>query len=145
MAEERIVMFADPEEMPGGTASGTKEPEARVKTRAEVKPVTTYRKLIAFGKQFEVEKDEDYKAAAMTFSEEAGLIARMRQQLAEDGMTVKKEYVKGRENVCVHPLIQEIPKHVDCANRTLKILSDILAARGKRKVEEIDGLSEFKL
>lgn len=142
MAEERIVMFTDPEEMPAGAAA----PEAKKpKVRAEAKPVTTYRKLISFGKVFEVEKDEDYKAAAMTFSEEADLIARMRQQLADDGMTVTKEYVKGRENVCVHPLIQEIPKHVDCANRTLKILSDIIVARGKRKTEEVDGLTEFKL
>ena len=152
MAEERIVMFTDPEEtalaerlrqqqMLAEAEQAAKKPKAR----AEAKPVTTYRKLISFGKLFEVEKDEDYKAAAMTFSEEAGLIARMRQQLAEDGMTVKKEYVKGRENICVHPLIQEIPKHVDCANRTLKILSDILVARGKRKIEEVDGLTEFKL
>ena len=109
------------------------------------KPVASYRKLIRFGKQFEVDKDEDYKAAAMTYAEEAELIAKMRNQLEEDGMTVKKEYVKGRENVCVHPLIQEIPKHVDCANRTLGILGDIIVKRGKKKPESDDALAEFRL
>lgn len=109
------------------------------------KAVSSYRKLLKFGKIFEVDKDEDYKAAAMTYAEEAALIARMRTQLDEDGMTVEKEYVKGRQNVCVHPLIQEIPKHIDCANRTLSIMGDIIVKRGKKKPGEVDGLSEFRM
>jgi len=109
------------------------------------KAVSSYRKLLKFGKIFEVHQDEDFKAAAMTYAEEADLIAKMRTQLAEDGMTVEKEYVKGRQNVCVHPLVTEIPKHVDCANRTLGILGDIIVKRGRKKPEEIDGLSEFRL
>lgn len=109
------------------------------------KAVSSYRKLLTFGKQFEVEKDEDYKAAAMTYAEEVALIAKMRTQLEEDGMTVEKEYVKGRQNVCVHPLIQEIPKHVDCANRTLGILGDIIVKRGKKRTDEVDALTEFRL
>ena len=109
------------------------------------KVVTSYRKLIRFGKIFGVETDEDYKAAAQTYAEEAELIGKMRAQLEEDGMTVKKEYVKGRENVCVHPLVQEIPKHVDCANRTLGILGDIIERRGKKRQDAADGLSEFLL
>ena len=109
------------------------------------KAVSSYRKLLKFGKIFEVDRDEDFKAAAMTYAEEAALIAQMRTQLAEDGMTVSKEYVKGRQNVCVHPLVTEIPKHVDCANRTLGILGDIIVKRGRKKPEEIDGLSEFRL
>lgn len=109
------------------------------------KAVTNYRKLIKFGKLFGVETDEDYKAAAQTYAEEAALIAEMRTQLEEDGMTVTKEYVKGRENICVHPLVQEIPKHVDCANRTLGILGDIIERRGKKRTDAADDLSEFML
>ena len=109
------------------------------------KAVSSYRKLLKFGKIFEVDKDEDYKAAAMTYAEEAALIAQMRTQLAEDGMTVSKEYVKGRQNVCVHPLVQEIPKHVDSANRTLGLINDIIVKRGKAKPAEKDALSEFRM
>lgn len=109
------------------------------------KAVSSYRKLLKFGKEFEVDKDEDYKAAAMTYAEEAELIAKMRSTLEEDGMTVTKEYVKGRENVCIHPLVQEIPKHVDCANRTLGILGDIIVKRGKKRPEGEDALSEFRM
>ena len=109
------------------------------------KAVSSYRKLLKFGRIFEVQNDEDFKAAAMTYAEEVELIARMRTQLEEDGVTVEKEYVKGRQNVCIHPLVQEIPKHVDCANRTLSIMGDIILKRGKKKPEEVDGLSEFRL
>lgn len=107
-------------------------------------PASSYRKLIAFGRNFSVDADEDYKAAAKTYAEEATLIAQMRQQLKDDGMTVTKEYVKGRENLCIHPLIQEIPKHIDCANRTLSILGDIIAKRGKAK-PEADALDAFRI
>ena len=112
---------------------------------AVVKAVTTYRKLLAFGKLFEVAEDEDFKAAAKTYAEQAALIATMRNQLAEDGMTVEKEYVKGRANVCVHPLVQEIPKHVDSANRTLGLINDIIVKRGKAKPDGKDALSEFRI
>ena len=107
--------------------------------------VSSYKKLITFGKIFEVDQDEDYKAAAMTYAEEAKLIAEMRTQLKNDGMTVSKEYVKGRQNVCVHPLVTEIPKHVDSANRTLNLINEIIVKRGKAKPEEKDALSEFRM
>jgi len=109
------------------------------------KAVSSYRKLLAFGKIFEVSDDEDFKAAAKTYAEEVALIAEMRTQLKEDGMTVEKEYVKGRQNVCIHPLVQEIPKHIDCANRTLGIIGDIIVKRGKKRADEVDGLTEFRL
>lgn len=109
------------------------------------KAVSSYRKLLKFGKNFGVEKAEDFKAAAMTYAEEVELIAKMRTQLEEDGMTVEKEYVKGRQNVCIHPLVQEIPKHVDCANRTLGILGDIIVKRGKTEPDTEDPLDEFRL
>lgn len=111
---------------------------------ATVKAVTSLRKIMAFGKIYGVDKEEDFKAAATTYAQEAELIAQMREKLRQDGMTVSKEYVKGRENVCVHPLIQEIPKHVDCANRTLNLIGNIIEQRGK-PVEAEDSLSEFRL
>ena len=109
------------------------------------KPVTTYRKLLKFGKKYGVDYEEDFKAAALSFAEEAALIATMRDKLAEDGTTVTKTYVKDRENICVHPLIPEIQKHVDCANRILATIGKIVDDRGKKQVTEEDELDEFRL
>ncbi len=108
--------------------------------------LTTIKKLMALGEKYKVAQDEDYIVAAKTFVEESRLIAQMRAQLKEDGLTVKKEYVKGRENLTAHPLIAEIPKHVDCANRTLANMAAIIETRGEKpeKVEE-DDLTQFRL
>lgn len=107
--------------------------------------VTSLKKLMELGERYRVAVDEDYVAAAKTYAEEVALIASMRAQLKADGMTVSKEYVKGRGNVCVHPLVPEIPKHIDCANRTLAILANIIDKRGNAAEVEADPLDEFKL
>ena len=107
--------------------------------------VTGLNKLMAFGRTFGVDGEEDFKAAAQTYAEEAKLIAQMRDKLKEDGMTIEKEYVKGRANICIHPLVQEIPKHIEVANRTLKIIGDIIKDRGQKKTGAGDDLDNFRL
>ena len=108
--------------------------------------VTTVKKLIALGEKYKVDQEEDFIIAARTFVEEAQLIAKLRAQIKADGLTTKKEYVKGRENLTAHPLIAEIPKHVDCANRLLLTISNIIETRGEMpdKVTE-DDLTQFRL
>lgn len=107
---------------------------------------TTVKKLLALGEKYKVAQEEDFIQAARTYVEEARLIAQMRAQLKADGLTVMKEYVKGRENLTAHPLIAEIPKHVDCANRTLQSMANIIDTRGEKpeKTEE-DDLTQFRL
>lgn len=107
--------------------------------------VTTVKKLMELGRKYKVDHEEDFIVAVKTFVEEAKLIDRMRKQLNEDGMTVTKEYVKGRENISAHPLIAEIPKHVDCANRLLQSMNAIIESRGQRLEQETDELDEFRL
>ena len=107
--------------------------------------VTTVKKLMALGEKYKVAQEEDFVVAVKTFVEEARLIAQMRAQLKADGLTVKKEYVKGRENLTTHPLIAETPKHVDCANRTLANMAQIIDTRGERpEREEEDDLTQFR-
>ena len=107
--------------------------------------MTTVKKLMELGRKYKVDHEEDFIVAVKTFVEEAKLIDRMRKQLNEDGMTVTKEYVKGRENISAHPLIAEIPKHVDCANRLLQSMNAIIESRGQRLEQEKDELDEFRL
>ena len=52
--------------------------------------------------------------------------------LGEDEMTVSKEYVKGRENLYMHPAIKELPKQIDAANKTMDKLLDIIERLGKK-------------
>lgn len=52
--------------------------------------------------------------------------------LNSDDMTISKEYVKGRENLYMHPAIKELPKQIDVANKTVDKLLDIIEKLGKK-------------
>lgn len=107
--------------------------------------VTSLKKLMALGARYHVDKEEDFAASAKTFAQEAQLIAQMRAQIKADGLTVNKEYVKGRQNVTAHPLIAEIPKHVDCANRLLANMANIITTRGEMPEAAEDDLAGFRM
>jgi len=52
--------------------------------------------------------------------------------LDSEDMTISKEYVKGRENLYMHPAIKELPKQIDAANKTVDKLLDIIEKLGKK-------------
>lgn len=52
--------------------------------------------------------------------------------LESESMTISKEYVKGRENLYMHPAIKELPKQIDAANKTVDKLLDIIEKLGKK-------------
>ena len=67
------------------TGGGSKK---KTKTRAKARsgsekltPAALYRKMIAFGKIYQVEKEQDFIEAARIYAEEAGLIDQMRTRL----------------------------------------------------------------
>lgn len=63
------------------------------------------------------------------------------KSLEEDGMTVKKEYVKGRKNIYSNPALGSYNKTVDSANKTVATLMRILKSYGvDEKAEDVDPL-----
>jgi hypothetical protein len=52
--------------------------------------------------------------------------------LDSEDMTISKEYVKGRENLYMHPAIKELPKQIDAANKTVDKLLDIIERLGRK-------------
>ena len=61
--------------------------------------------------------------------------------LDEEGMTVKKEYVKGRKNIYSNPALGSYNKTVDSANKTVATLMRILKNYGvDEKEEDVDPL-----
>ena len=53
-----------------------------------------------------------------------------------DDLTISKEYVKGRENLYLHPAIKELPKQIDASNKTLDKLLDIIEKLGTPKQDD---------
>ena len=131
----------DVEKVLGRAKKPAKAPEKKAKSRAKARsgsekltPAAIYRKMIAFGKNYQVEKEQDFIEAARIYSEEAGLIDQMRDRLAEDGLTVLKTYKTGDVEVA-HPLLSELPRHVESANKCLSTIGSMISERGAR-VEE---------
>ena len=61
-----------------------------------------------------------------------------------DDMTISKEYVKGRENLYMHPAIKELPKQIDAANKTVDKMMDIIDRLGKKNTTGDDLLDYIR-
>lgn len=66
----------------------------------------------------------------------------LEKALKEDGMTVTKEYVKGRKNLYSNPAISDYNRTTDSANKTVATLMRILKNYGvdESSKEDIDPL-----
>ena len=127
--------------------SGAKKAKGRAKARSgneKLTPAAIYRKMIAFGKNYQVEKEQDFIEAARIYAEEAGLIDQMRDQIAEEGLTVMKTYKTGDVPVA-HPLLSELPRHVESANKCLATIGSMIGERGARVEKAARDLDAFRL
>lgn len=169
----RTVAFLEPEEAPeqntrtkdagakkksagrsGGTGAGVTTPTktAKAKTgRAKAKkpnekitPASILKKMLAFGKAYQIETEQDFIEAARIYAEEAGLIDQMRDQIEEEGLTVIKSYKTGDVPVA-HPLLSELPRHVESANRCLSTIGTMISERGARVEKAKRDLDAFRL
>ena len=130
------------------SGGGSKKKTAgRSKARSgseKITPAALYRKMIAFGKIYQVEKEQDFIEAARIYAEEAGLIDQMRDKIAEDGLTVEKTYKTGSVEVA-HPLLSELPRHVESANKCLGTIGNMIGERGARVEKAARDLDAFRL
>ena len=124
-----------------GTAKGRSKAK---KPNEKITPAALFRKLIEFGKIYQVDKEQDFLEAARIYSEEAGLIDQMRDRIAEDGLTVEKTYKTGSVEVA-HPLLSELPRHVESANRCISTISNMISERGARVEKASRDLDDFRL
>ena len=128
-----------------GTCAKKRKSRAKARSGSEkLTPAALYRKMIAFGKAYQVEKEQDFIEAARIYAEEAGLIDQMRDKIAEDGLTVEKTYKTGSVEVA-HPLLSELPRHVESANKCLATIGNMIGERGTKKERAARDLDAFRL
>lgn len=169
----RTVAFLEPEEAPevtttkdagvstkksagrsGKTAAEATTPNKTAKAKAgrakarkpneKLTPASIYRKMITFGKIYQIDGEQDFQEAARIYAEEAGLIDQMRDQIAEEGLTVIKSYKTGDVPVA-HPLLSELPRHVESANKCLATIGSMVSERGARVEKAKRDLDAFRL
>lgn len=64
------------------------------------------------------------------------ILNELEQVLKAEGMTVKKEYVKGRKNLYSNPAVQDYNRTTDSANKTVATLMRILKNYGADERED---------
>lgn len=104
----------------------------------------TYAKLMEMAERYGVSDNALFISAANQYLVQQKVIEMIRKELAaEESVVVTKEYVKDRENVYVNPMVRELPKHSDSANKTLQVMLDIIVKLGREK-PQANELDEFK-
>lgn len=148
MIIDELDAWPEPKQAKAKKSSGTaKKAKTRAKARSgseKLTPAALYRRMIAFGKNYQVEKEQDFLEAARIYSEEAALIDQMRDRIAEDGLTVEKTYKTGSVEVA-HPLLSELPRHVESANKCLATIGNMIEERGARVEKAARDLDAFRL
>lgn len=93
---------------------------------------SVYNNLMQMAETYGVAQNPLFMTAAHQYQVQQTVIDKIRRELsAEKTLCVEKEYVKNRENTYVHPLIKELPKHSESANRTAQTMLAIITQLGK--------------
>lgn len=93
---------------------------------------STFDELLKMAEEYGVSDNALFISAAKQYGVQMKIIDSIEKILSDGDLMVSKEYVRNRENVYSHPLVKELPKHSDSANRTLSTMLDIITKLGKK-------------
>ena len=99
---------------------------------------TTYEELLRMAKQYGVDQNALFLAAAKQYDLQQRVIEMLKAGIEDGEMTTSKTYISGQANEYAAPLVKELPKHSDAANRTAQVILDIIVKLGQKAVEDED-------
>ena len=102
----------------------------------------SYDELIKMAESYGVADNALFLSAARQYEIQMKVIHQIEAVLDSTDPVVTKSYVKEVENAYSHPMIKELPKHADSANKTLNMMLDIIVKLG-HKSEGEDELSKM--
>ena len=100
------------------------------------KKATTYDELLKMAKSYGVDNNALFLAAAKQYDLQQKVIEMLKAGIEDGDLTTEKTYLKGEKNEYAAPLVKELPKHSDAANRTAGIILDIVVKLGKPPAED---------
>lgn len=93
---------------------------------------TTFQELLEMAKRYGVNDNALFLAAAEQYSLQQNVITMLKAGIEEGELTTQKTYISGQQNDYAAPLVKELPKHSDAANRTAQVILDIIVKLGKK-------------
>ena len=95
-----------------------------------------YEDLIRMAEEWNVADNTLFLAAANQYVVQQQVIELIRNEINGGNLTTEKTYLKGTTNAYASPLVRELPKHSDSANKTLSTMLDIINKLGTRSQKE---------
>lgn len=102
-----------------------------------------YNKIKKMAEDYGVDKNAMFLTLLKQYEIQQDVIDNIKKSLSdEENLMTIKEYVKGRENVYANPLVRELPKHSDAANRTASAMLEVIKTLGHKKTtgSKLEGL-----
>ena len=97
---------------------------------------TTFDELLTMARSYGVENNALFLAAAKQYDLQQKVIEMLKEGIEDGDLTTQKTYLKGEKNDYAAPLVKELPKHSDAANRTAGTILDIIVKLGKPPAED---------
>lgn len=102
------------------------------------KMATTYDELLKMARRYGVDQNALFLAAAKQYALQQKVIALLNEGIEDGDLTTQKTYISGQKNEYAAPLVKELPKHSDAANRTATVILDIIVKLGTKPTEDED-------
>lgn len=100
------------------------------------------KEILKIAEKHGVEQNFFFITTFKRYQVQINILADLEKTIQEEGTTVTKQYVKGRENVYTHPAIGEYNKTSTAANQTVQTLMKIITTLRKDE-EDGDELLKF--
>ena len=103
---------------------------------SKAKPKTTYADLLELAKEYGVENNALFLNAAKQYDLQMQVVSIIRESINADSLTCEKVYRGKEKNLYADPLVKELPRHTDAANKTLLAMLEIITKLGKKQEKE---------
>jgi len=99
----------------------------------------TYEDLVKLAQKYCVDDNEVFMSACVRYSQTAEMIEQMRAEVERTGVMVPRVNVRGDTNLDANPLLTQLAKFTDTANKTLALMLDIINRLGHEADEQLGG------
>ena len=90
----------------------------------------TFNEIMEMAESYGVKDNVLFVSASKRYAEQLELIERIQEDLRERGLMIGRINVKGDTNIDTNPLVSQLPKYNDTANKTLSVMLDIIQKLG---------------
>lgn len=103
----------------------------------------TFEELMEVAKRYGLDDNQLFISCAKQYDLQQKVIQSIRDEIENASLTTEKSYIKGNSNMYANPLVRELPKHSDAANKTLGMMLKTIETLGKQQHETKSKLDEL--